>query len=277
MTGATDTRPSAERTAAPAGEFVRVEGLDIEFRRWPGADVPILLLHEALGSVSMWRDFPDRLAEATGREVIAWSRAGHGASDPTPTPRDEGYFDREATSGFRLMDALGIHTAHLFGHSDGTSIALTMAARHPERVAGLALEAPHVTVERQTIAAIRKVKEIYAAGDMKAKLGRHHRDPDHVFRGWHELWLDPQFAGWSMEDVLPLVEAPVLLIQGCDDEYFSMQQLDRIQAGVPHARRLELADCGHSPHRHQPDAVIASALELFERLSVWRAGNPWGD
>ncbi|GAB2174521.1 alpha/beta fold hydrolase [Dongia sp. agr-C8] len=248
-------------------ERVPIDSINLDLRRWPGTGTPILLLHEALGAATTWRDFPERLAARTGRPVIAWSRQGFGQSDPLPAPPGRDYLQREAARIPLLLDALGLERAHLYGHSDGAAIALIAAATAPERVASLILEAPHVTVEPQTTAAIVAVRDAYASGALRAKLARHHRDPDRVFAHWAETWLDPAFAGWSIEDLLPRVSAPTLLIQGKDDPYFSLGQLDRIARVVPATRRLELADCGHAPYRERTGTVLETAADFLEKLA----------
>ncbi len=235
---------------------VTVGGIGLELRRWPGGGDPIVLLHEGLGSISMWRDFPEQLAQATGHQVIAWSRRGHGHSDHLPAKRDPDYMHHEADALIALLDHLAIERAHLFGHSDGGSIALIAAARRPDRVATLTLEAPHVLVEQVTVDSITKVKAVYQSTDLGQKLGRHHADGDHTFWRWNDIWLDPRFRDWNIEDVLPGIRAPALLIQGYDDEYGTMDQLDRIAAVLPVTRRLALEACGHSPHRDQTQAVL---------------------
>lgn len=249
---------------ALAAERVTVDGIALEVRRWPGAGVPILLLHEGLGSIAMWRDFPERLAQATGRTIIAWSRQGYGQSDPLPEPRDPGYMHEEAARVAALLDALDVERAVLFGHSDGGSIALIFAAWHPDRVAALILEAPHVYVERLTIDSIAKVKDVFVSTDLGAKLGRHHRDADTVFWRWNDIWLDPRFEAWNIEGLLPAIDAPTLLIQGLDDEYGTLDQLDRIEAVLSRTRRVELAECGHSPHRDRRDAVLAACVDFLK-------------
>lgn len=237
---------------------IAVGGQSLEFRRWPGSGPPILMLHEGLGSVGLWRDFPDRLAARTGRTVIAWSRAGYGWSEPPRAPFGLDYMHLEADRIPLLMDALGLERATFLGHSDGGSIALIAAARFPARVDALILEAPHVYVEQITIDSIAAVRRAYLDSDLGAKLGRYHRDPDGVFRRWNDIWLDPRFREWTIEKLLPGVRAPILAIQGLDDEYGTLDQLDRIESGARDSRRLELASCGHSPHRDQPDAVLAA-------------------
>jgi pimeloyl-ACP methyl ester carboxylesterase len=243
-----------------------VDDVRLEFKTWPGSGVPILLLHEGLGSVSMWRDFPPQLALATGRSVSAWSRRGHGLSDPLPGRRNPDYMHREANAVLQLMDVLAIDRAVLFGHSDGASIALITAARSPDRVAALVLEAPHVFVEDIAIASIARTKQLYTTtANFSQLLGRYHRDPDQVFWGWNDIWLDPRFRTWSIEELLPAIRAPALLIQGRDDEYGTMAQLDRIGAGLANVERLELDRCGHSPHRDQPEAVLRATAPFLQR------------
>lgn len=239
---------------------------NLEFRRWPGdaGRLPVLLLHEGLGSVSLWRDFPARLAEETGREVIAWSRLGHGLSGPIPSARDPDYMHREADGLPPLFDALGLQRAHLFGHSDGGSIALIAAARFPALAASLILEAPHVYVEQLTVESIAGMRDMFETTDLASKLSRHHADAEHIFRRWNDIWLDPRFREWTIEALLPAVTAPALLIQGRDDEYGTMDQLERIEAVLLESSRLELESCGHSPHRDQPQAVLDRTVAFLE-------------
>lgn len=248
---------------------IGVDGVLLEVRRWPGRSgkLPILLLHEGLGSVSLWRDFPERLAQIAGREVIAWSRQGYGASDRLLEPRQPDYMHREAATLPELIRAFGLDRAHWFGHSDGASIALIAAAARPELAASLILEAPHVLVEVLTVESIAGVKTAYETTDLRQKLGRHHADPDHAFWRWNDIWLDPRFRAWNIEALLPKVRAPILLIQGLDDEYGTLKQLDRIEAAVRDSRRLVLPRCGHSPHRDQADAVLAAAVGFLEHAA----------
>jgi pimeloyl-ACP methyl ester carboxylesterase len=254
-------------------ELLNIAGVQLDLYRWAGSDksksgTPILLLHEALGAATTWRDFPERLAARSGHPVVAWSRQGFGRSDPLPAPPAIDYLQREAERVPLLLDALGLERAHLYGHSDGAAIALITAAIAPERVAGLVLEAPHVTVEAQTAAAIVAVRDVYPNGALKQKLARHHRDPDRVFANWAGTWLDPSFQSWSIEALLPRVKAPTLLIQGLNDPYFSLGQLDRMMRAVPQARRLELADCGHAPYRERTDTVLAVAAEFLQNPEI---------
>jgi pimeloyl-ACP methyl ester carboxylesterase len=243
---------------------IAVDGLALEVRRWPGGrGAPVVMLHEGLGSVAMWRDFPARLAEATGREVIAWSRRGYGRSDPLPHRRTPRYMHDEATAARRLLERLGLERAHLFGHSDGGSIALILAALAPEVASSLVLEAPHVIVEPQTYDSIAAVKAGLSASGLIGRLARHHDRPEEVFWRWNDIWLDPDFRAWDITGLLPAVTAPALLIQGHDDEYGTMAQLDLIGAALPETARLELAACGHAPHRDQPEAVLRATAEFL--------------
>ena len=252
------------QAALAVPESVEIAGVGLEVKALEGTGTPILLLHEGLGSVAMWRDFPAALAAHTGKPVIAWSRTGYGQSDPLPEPRDPDYMHREADLVPQMMDALGITRAILLGHSDGGSIALIAAALHPKRITALILEAPHVFVEDVAIASIAGARDHYLASDNVERMARYHRLPDQVFWRWNDIWLDPRFRAWNIEDLLPRIAVPALLIQGLDDEYGTLEQLDRIEAALPAAARLILADCGHSPHRDQPEAVL-EAVAAFTR------------
>lgn len=250
-----------------------VEGVRLEAQSWVGRDLPILMLHEGLGSVSMWGDFPERLAASTGNSVFAWSRQGHGASDPLSRRRDPDYMHREADLLPRVMDALRVERAHLFGHSDGGSIALIAAAIASERVASLVLEAPHVFVEKKTTDSIAKVKSAYDDGDLGRKLARHHRDADHVFSSWNNIWLDPRFRNWNIEADLESIRCPALLIQGHEDEYATFEQLHRVAAVVGNSSTVALPSCRHSPHRDQPGAVLSATTKFLRRVDPLERAN----
>jgi pimeloyl-ACP methyl ester carboxylesterase len=230
-------------------EYERIAG------RTPGPT--IVLLHEGLGSVSMWRDFPRRVAEVTGHEVLVYSRHGYGRSAPLTAPRPVRFMHDEALVVLpALLDALEIRRPILLGHSDGASIAIIHAGGSGRDVAGLVLLAPHVMVEDISVASIAKARTAYAQGALRERLGRHHDDVDGAFRGWNEVWLDPAFRGWSIEEYLPRITCPVLAIQGEQDEYGTMEQVDRIGRAIPHARILKIARCGHSPHRDSAEDVL---------------------
>ncbi len=233
-----------------------------------GSDPPIVMLHEGLGSLAMWRDFPQRLSEATGRRTLAYSRFGYGASDPLDGPRSVDFMHVEALDTLpQLLDALAIERALVFGHSDGGSIALIHAARAGRPVSGVIAMAPHVFVEPYGLGSIAEAKRAYLDGDRRAKLARHHADVESAFWGWNDIWLNPDFASWNIEALLPDIACPVLAIQGIDDEYGTMEQIDRLECRVRDFRRLELPDCGHSPHRDQPEAVLSAVTTFLAERS----------
>jgi pimeloyl-ACP methyl ester carboxylesterase len=216
-----------------------------------------VLLHEGLGSVGLWRDFPARLSEATGRRVVAFSRFGHGRSEPPPQPRTPAFFHEEALEILpEVLARLDAPEPILVGHSDGASIALIPAGHHP--VSGIALLAPHVFVEDVTVAEIRIARERYAEGGLRERMARRHDDVDAAFRGWCDVWLDPAFRDWNLDADAERVTCPALLIQGVDDPYGTLEQLDRIEARVRGpVTRLELPG-GHSPHLEAPEEVLAA-------------------
>jgi pimeloyl-ACP methyl ester carboxylesterase len=252
---------------------IPVAGIELEVQSWGAGEETILLLHEGLGSVAHWRDFPHALSEATGRQVVAWSRQGHGRSQKLSRPRNPDYMHVEADRLPLLMDTLNLERAHLFGHSDGASIALIAASRVPERVTSLVLEAPHVLVEQITYDSIAKAKDLYRSTDLPARLGRYHADVHHTFWSWNDVWLDPRFRDWNIENVLPGIRAPALLIQGVDDEYGTLDQLKRIAAVLPETRLLVLEHCGHAPHRDRPEMVLTETRE-FLKEQARRTMNP---
>jgi len=226
-----------------------------------GGRRPLVLLHEGLGSVGLWRDFPQALNDATGRRVIAFSRYGHGRSAPPPQPRTPRFFHEEALDVLpSLLPQLDASEPILVGHSDGASIALIHAAEHP--VSGLVLMAPHVIVEDVTVERIRETREAYVEGGLRERMARHHDDPDAAFWGWCDVWLDPAFRSWSLEPEAARVMAPMLLIHVADDPYGTLEQLDRIEARARGpVTRLEVPG-GHSPHLEAGDEVLAG-LERF--------------
>lgn len=250
---------------------LEVLGLKLEYRDFPAtrSDLPpLVLLHEGLGSVAMWRDFPQKLAAASGARVVVFSRAGYGGSDAYAEPRTPHYMHREGEQMLpAFLAALGIERPLLVGHSDGGSIALICAGAHPELPAGLVVMAPHEFVEEITLAGIRAAREVWQSSDWRDKLGRYHRDPVRVFHDWNDTWLAPEFRDWNIEDYLPRIACPVLALQGEDDEYATMRQIEVIGAVVPDAEVLKLPACGHSPQRDQETAVLAAIVVFAERLS----------
>jgi pimeloyl-ACP methyl ester carboxylesterase len=226
------------------------------------------MLHEGLGCVAMWRDFPQRLAATTGCRVIAWSRAGYGHSHPCAEARTPRYMHREALEALpALLGELKIERPLLFGHSDGGSIALIFAGAFPALPAGVVVLAPHEFVEEITLAGIREARTAWATSDLPHKLGRYHADVGRVFADWNDTWLSPAFRAWNIEEYLPAIRCPLLAIQGEDDEYATMRQIDVLAEQVPDTMLLKLSHCGHSPHRDQA-AMVLWAVDNFVKRHV---------
>lgn len=226
----------------------------------------IVLLHEGLGSARLWREVPAKLAEIAGRRVVAYSRAGYGDSAPARLPRPVGYMHHEADVVLpALLDELGIVAPVLVGHSDGASISLLHAgAGNP--VTAIAALAPHVFVEDRTIAGARAARLAYESGDLRRRLAPHHRDVEATFYGWNDVWLEPRFRSWSIEDRLGAVAAPVLIVQCRDDPYGTLEQLDRIEEKVAGTvSRLVFETGGHAPERAHPEAVVRAVAAFLGR------------
>jgi pimeloyl-ACP methyl ester carboxylesterase len=247
--------------------FATIDGRRIEYRMIPGdalARPTLVFLHEGLGSVALWRDFPDRIAARLGARAMMYSRFGYGQSDGLLEPRTPQFMHQEAVAVLpALLDQLGIDRPLLVGHSDGASIALIHAAASGQAVAGLALMAPHAFVEPICVDSIAKIRRTYLTSDLRARLAKYHAHVDDAFLGWADTWLLPDFLAWSIEDLLPRVTQPALLIQGRDDEYGTLAQLDRIEAGARGpTSRLVLDACGHAPHR-DCEAAVTEAIVAF--------------
>jgi pimeloyl-ACP methyl ester carboxylesterase len=243
-----------------------LEGRSIEYRIWgTRTSAPdLVLLHEGLGSAALWRDFPARLAEATGTRVLAWSRFGYGRSSSIVLPRRPDYLHVEAREWLpRVLDALEVQDCVLFGHSDGASIALIHAADRPSRVRGLVLLAPHVKVEEITLAGIAAARDAYVNRDLRARLAKWHDDVDGAFLGWNDLWLDASFRDWNIEALVRDVDVPIVAIQGRDDEYGTVEQVESIRRHHPRTKVLVLDGCGHAPQRDRPDEVIAATVRCL--------------
>ncbi len=246
------------------GRAVRIE------HQWLNANLaeaPLLVfLHEGLGSLAMWRDFPQQLCNALGVRGLVYSRPGYGQS--TPRDADEhwapDFMHRQANEVLpALLQALNVTQAPwLLGHSDGGSIALLYASRH--RTAGVMVMAPHIRVEEVSVQSIAKAKAAYENTDLRERLSRYHADVDSAFWGWDRIWLAPEFRNWSIETELSTLTCPVLAIQGIQDEYGTLAQIRDIQRHVAHTQLLELADCGHAPHRDQPQALTQACLTFFQ-------------
>ena len=252
---------AAHGAVAAAGK--RLEA--IAFGPPPGSAPTIVMLHEGLGCVALWRDFPARLADATGWGVFAYSRAGYGQSDPVELPRPLDYMSREARRSLpEVLDAIGFQRGILLGHSDGASIAAIYAGEHSdERVEGLVLMAPHVFTEAPGLASIAEAREAYATGDLRAKLAKYHAHVDSAFRGWNGAWLDPGFKAWNIESSVERWRAPALLIQGADDQYGTIAQIRAIEARSPTpVTSLILDDCRHSPQFDRPQATLEAIVKF---------------
>ena len=253
--------------------FLEIQGHRIEYEMTVGAPM-LVFLHEGLGSVAMWKDFPARCVEATGCGALIYSRYSYGKSDPLGEPRRVSFMHDEALNALpELLGKLGVERPILFGHSDGASIALIHAGGAGRPVRGLILMAPHVMVEEIGIRRIEQAKLAYESTDLREKLARYHADADSAFRGWNEIWLDPDFRAWNIEEYLPRIACPVLAIQGEDDEYGTMEQIERIERAIPQAEVLKLKACGHSPHRDQPDAVIERVVEFVNGIRSDHVGQ----
>ena len=256
-------------TDAPHGAIV-VDGKRLEaaaFGPPPEAAPTLVLLHEGLGCVALWREFPQRLAEATGCGVFAYSRAGYGGSDPVDLPRPLDYMTREARDALPVvLGAIGFRRGVLIGHSDGASIAAIYAGMHDNaRVNGLVLIAPHLFTEPGGLAAIAEAKRAYETGDLEARLARHHAHVDAAFLGWNGAWLDRGFKSWNIETFVERWRTPALVIQGTDDQYGTLAQVRAIEARSPApVETLVLADCRHAPQFEQPDATLG-AIAAFCR------------
>jgi pimeloyl-ACP methyl ester carboxylesterase len=243
-------------------DYVMVDGARLEARWWPPAEppgrVPLVLLHEGLGSVSTWRHFPARLAARTGRGVFAYSRRGHGGSEARGSGLASRFMHDEAAALPRVLDAAGIDRAVLVGHSDGGSIALLAAAAAPARVAALVVEAPHLFVEERSVASIRAIRHRYVSDPaLRARLAAHHLHVDEMFYGWSDVWLSDDFRPWTIGDEVRRVMSPVLALQGLEDEYGTPAQVYAIRRLAPGPIAISLIQkCGHSPHRDHPETVL---------------------
>jgi pimeloyl-ACP methyl ester carboxylesterase len=258
-------------TTAHAPEFVVAGGHRLEYR-WvcPAAaralsSRPVLVfLHEGLGSAALWKTFPDRVAEASGCAALIFSRYGYGKSQRLAAARAVDYMHREALDALpELLDQLDIAEPILVGHSDGASIALILAGAAQRPLRGVVAMAPHVFVEDLTVRSIAQAKVTFETTDLAHKLGRYHDDPVSTFWGWNDIWLHPDFRRWNIESYLPGIRCPVLLIQGTDDQYGTLAQIEAItqQVRAP-VEKIILANCAHSPHVDQPEATLEAIVRF---------------
>jgi pimeloyl-ACP methyl ester carboxylesterase len=253
--------------------FLDIDGARLEFAAQGPApqDAPtIVLLHEGLGCLALWRDVPRKLAAATGFGVLAYSRLGYGRSTPVALPRPLDYMTREAVETLpRIIDSVGVRRAILIGHSDGASIAAIFAGAFDEpRLAGLALIAPHFFAEAHGLAAIGEAERAFAKGDLKARLAKYHADVEGAFYGWSRAWLDPAFARWSIAHSIERWRAPALAVQGEDDAYGTMRQIDEIHARARvNVETLLLPGCGHAPQFERASETLAALASFCRRVA----------
>jgi pimeloyl-ACP methyl ester carboxylesterase len=252
---------------------IQAAGWRIRIRQLPSAPghakAPLVFLHEGLGCIEMWRDFPQRLCALTGRAGLLYDRRGYGSSDALSGRWPYDYLVQEAGIFLpEVLDACGIDRAVLVGHSDGGSIALLTAALHRSRVCAAVTEAAHVLVEEVTLAGIRRTVTAYASTDLKTRLAFYHGDnTESVFRRWADTWLAADFQPWNIEVYLPRVTCPLLILQGRDDEYATADQVRRIAAGVSGPAKVALLpDCGHIPHFQATEAALAEMVPFIQNL-----------
>lgn len=255
-----------------SGGTVSVAGHTLEYACWgpaPGDAPTLVMLHEGLGSVGLWRDWPAALAEATGMGVLAFSRAGYGRSSPVPLPRPLDYMTREAEDVLGpLLDAAGIGRAVLLGHSDGATIAAIYAGSVLDlRVRGLILIAPHFFTEPEGLEAIRAARAVYENGDLKARLARHHDHPDVAFYGWHDAWTDPGFADWNVGDAIDHWRIPAMVVQGAEDAYGTLAQVREVEdRAYSPVDALIVDGAGHAPHLDVPEIVTPAVAAFCQTL-----------
>jgi pimeloyl-ACP methyl ester carboxylesterase len=262
---------SPNNRTMPPFEHVDVAGHRLEYywTRPPAAgETALIFLHEGLGSAGLWRDFPARVAAATGHPALVYSRYGYGGSDVLAEPRRVDYMHHEALEVLpALRDKLGLDDPILIGHSDGASISLIHAGAGRWPVKALVAAAAHVFVEEESITGIEAAKAAYQTTDLPQKMARHHTNPDKTFYGWNNIWLDAAFRAWNIESALPGIDCPTLVIQGADDEYGTLAQVTAIRDQV--SGRIEtrgLDACGHSPHRDRPDETLDALVGFIKNL-----------
>ena len=252
--------------------FFTVAGARLEYQLHTPVQHPeltLVLLHEGLGCVAMWKGFPRQLARMTGCRVLVYSRPGYGGSDPCSLPRPLSFMHDEALRVLpNILSLAGIQTAVLVGHSDGASIALINAGGVVDpRVQGLVLMAPHLFVEELTLTSIRSLSADYENTDLRARLARYHGDNvDCAFLGWSQAWLDPDFSSWNLESYLAKIKIPILMLQGEDDQYGTVRQLEKITAQLPGLATMTLLPaCGHAPFRDQAAKTLQAMVAFLQQ------------
>jgi pimeloyl-ACP methyl ester carboxylesterase len=237
----------------------------------PDEAATFVLLHEGLGSVGLWGDFPHRLAEATGLGVFAYSRAGYGRSSPSVLPRRVTFMHEEARDILpHVLEAIGLRRGILLGHSDGASIAAIYAGNVADhRIRGLVLLAPHFFTEEFGVAEIGRMREVYQNTDLRVKLGKWHQDPDNAFYSWSGPWLEPAFRKWDITEELAYIRVPILIVQGADDQYGTLRQIEvaKEECYCP-VEAVILEGIRHVPHREAPEATMGAIVDFARRLQV---------
>jgi pimeloyl-ACP methyl ester carboxylesterase len=251
--------------------FLDIGGQRLEYRMIgprPHQAPTIVMLHEGLGCVGMWNDFPDRLAQATGVGVFVYSRAGYGRSSRAALPRSPRYMHDEALETLpRVLSGIGFRRGLLLGHSDGASIAAIYAGSvQDHRIRGLALVAPNFMVEDASLAAVNEAKAAFAQGDLRERLARWHADPDSVFRGWSDTWLDPAFRAWSITEELAYIRVPILIVRGTEDRHGTLRQIEAAQEECYCPVDLVEVDARHAPHREAPEAALQAVADFTNRI-----------
>ena len=258
--------------------FLDIGSQRLEYRMLgsrPDTAPTLVLLHEGLGCVGLWGDFPDRLAAATGLGIFVYSRAGYGKSSPVKLPRPTRYMHDEARETLpRLLETIGFQHGLLVGHSDGASIAAIYAGSHQDhRVGGLVLIAPHFFTEDPGIAAIAEARKAYETSDLRQRLARWHADADNAFRGWNDVWLDPDFRKWDITEFLAYIRVPVLIVQGEDDQYGTVKQIEAAEKECYCPVEVALLKgARHSPQRDAPEATLKAITEFVSRVTE---ANEW--
>lgn len=252
--------------------FIEIRGTPLEYewinRQSSTRSNAIVMLHEGLGSISTWSDFPERVAIASGLPVLVYSRHGYGNSPSFGTTRNVRFMHDEALLALpELLEKMSIDRPILLGHSDGGSIALIYGGDCEAAVSGLILLAPHILVEDVTIRSIAELNIQYHSTSLRRQLARHHADADNTFVAWKDVWLDPEFRLWNIEEYLSGIDCPVLAIQGDNDEYGTMEQIERIQSQVSDVQQLRLSRCGHWPYRDRPKEVLDAIATFVPRLA----------
>ncbi len=252
--------------------YINAGGKSLEYACYgpsPNQSSTIIMLHEGLGCVSLWRDIPRAIADKTSLGVFVYSRAGYGQSDLADLPRPLDYMTREAHDVLPvLLDEMGLVRGILLGHSDGATIAAIYAGSVADsRIRGLILMAPHFFAEEFSLIEIARAKEVFESSDLKTRMAKFHRDPENTFRGWNDAWLHPDFRQWNVAVVIDHFRVPVLAIQGEDDQYGTLAQIreieDRIYSPLETAI---LPDCRHAPHLDQRDLTLAAIVDFTRRL-----------